>query len=192
MSNAFSTLNQVLRKEDDPCELYGKLLATKLRKYTELEREEIMLDIDNMLLNRRQKAQMIRTNSYVIRPPSSQNSYRSEWLCSPPPHPSHQNRPFSAHPPPSTYVPNQLLPQRVQIISNEVLAPAQIYTSQSSPNPTHPPSQEQLESPIIISIPEVSQHTMTNHHNYMCEGYNSSETDSTPSQNILYRAYRDA
>lgn len=57
MANAFGTLNRVLEKKterlDDDCDLYAKLLATKLRKFLESEREDIMLDIDSMLINRR-------------------------------------------------------------------------------------------------------------------------------------------
>ncbi|VVD04532.1 unnamed protein product, partial [Leptidea sinapis] len=45
VANAFGTLNRVLdnktARHDDDCDLYAKLLATKLRKFPEYEREEI-------------------------------------------------------------------------------------------------------------------------------------------------------
>lgn len=71
MTNAFSTLNQVLNNtntaKDDDCELYGRLLATKLRKFSEVVREDIMLEIDTLLINRRRvKYQLVKFLSFNI------------------------------------------------------------------------------------------------------------------------------
>lgn len=67
MARAFDTLNRVmLSKEpekEDECDLYGKLLANKLRKYPENERQEIMYEIDGMLVRRN------RTQQYMSPPP---------------------------------------------------------------------------------------------------------------------------
>lgn len=59
MKKAFTTLNNVLdnkqKKEqnEDECDLYGKLLAKKLRQYSETERDELMYEIDGLLLKKR-------------------------------------------------------------------------------------------------------------------------------------------
>lgn len=60
MSNAFNTLNQALKKrqsvpspkEEDDCDLYARLLAKRLRKFSESERQEIMYELDGLLLSR--------------------------------------------------------------------------------------------------------------------------------------------
>ncbi|KAJ8713593.1 hypothetical protein PYW07_013963 [Mythimna separata] len=62
MSNAFNTLNQALKnskrqsvpspKEEDDCDLYGRLLAKRLRQFSETERQEIMYELDGLLLSR--------------------------------------------------------------------------------------------------------------------------------------------
>ncbi|KAG8181760.1 hypothetical protein JTE90_018068 [Oedothorax gibbosus] len=54
MNATFATLNDVLskRKEPDDCDLYGQLLASKLRQYTMRERHIIMHEIDSLLLNK--------------------------------------------------------------------------------------------------------------------------------------------
>lgn len=62
MSNAFNTLNQALKiskrqreqslQEEDDCDLYGRLLAKRLRQFSETERQEIMYELDGLLLSR--------------------------------------------------------------------------------------------------------------------------------------------
>ncbi|KAF5300473.1 hypothetical protein FQA39_LY02272 [Lamprigera yunnana] len=135
MSNAFSTLNKVLNKkvaiQDDECELYDRLLATKLKKFPENEREEIMLEIDNMIMNRRRNKQNKHNNSYpyTTRPGSSQSSDQSEWsYISPSPH----SRPPSADVNRSTYTPYQAPPQRLQMLSDKMVPLQRIKSGPSS------------------------------------------------------------
>uniref|UniRef100_A0A2A4IZX1 MADF domain-containing protein n=1 Tax=Heliothis virescens TaxID=7102 RepID=A0A2A4IZX1_HELVI len=59
MTNAFNTLNQALKnskrhapKEEDDCDLYGRLMAKRLRQFSETERQEIMYELDGLLLSR--------------------------------------------------------------------------------------------------------------------------------------------
>lgn len=54
MKRAFNTLESVLNKkhEDDEYDLYGRILAHKLRKLPENERELFMYDIDGMFVQR--------------------------------------------------------------------------------------------------------------------------------------------
>lgn len=55
MKEAFSMLKAVVAKKDDEkedeCELYGKMLASKLRKLPELERDFLMHNINGMVIN---------------------------------------------------------------------------------------------------------------------------------------------
>ncbi|XP_072948155.1 uncharacterized protein [Epargyreus clarus] len=62
MKNAFKSFNSVLKKynelnaqeeDEDECDLYGRLVAKKLRQFSETERHEIMYEFDGVLLNRR-------------------------------------------------------------------------------------------------------------------------------------------
>lgn len=52
MSDAFSTLSNVLNKsqlrDEDECDLFGKLVAKRLRKRPETEREKLMYKIDTL------------------------------------------------------------------------------------------------------------------------------------------------
>ncbi|KAF5305546.1 hypothetical protein FQA39_LY01637 [Lamprigera yunnana] len=167
MSNAFSTLNKVLNKkvatQDDECELYGRLLAIKLKKNPENEQEEIMLEIDNMIMNRRRNKQNKHNNSYpyTTRPGFSQSLDQSEWsyTC-----PSPHSRPPSADANRSTYTPYQAPPQRLQILSDKMV-PVQIIQS-------GPSSNIQAQS---------------------YEAYNDSlQSQSSQFPNILYEAYTNA
>ncbi|XP_059046765.1 uncharacterized protein LOC131842239 [Achroia grisella] len=56
---------KLCHEDEDDCVLYGKLLAMKLRHFSQIERQKLMFEIDNLLLNRR-----LNENSY-----SSNNSY---------------------------------------------------------------------------------------------------------------------
>ncbi|KAL3283595.1 hypothetical protein HHI36_006733 [Cryptolaemus montrouzieri] len=55
MKEAFSMLKEVVRdgqqKEDDECELYGKMLAKKLRRFDDIDRQIIMHRIDGMIID---------------------------------------------------------------------------------------------------------------------------------------------
>ncbi|XP_061383600.1 uncharacterized protein LOC116770408 [Danaus plexippus] len=52
IKDTVSNLNNMLlnRKENDECDLYAQLLATRLREYSKQERRQIMHDIDGLLL----------------------------------------------------------------------------------------------------------------------------------------------
>lgn len=66
MKEAFSTLRNAINKrsiEEDECDLFARILAKKLRKLPEHERELFMYEIDGMFINRsRHRPQ---SNSYV-------------------------------------------------------------------------------------------------------------------------------
>ncbi|XP_048006247.1 uncharacterized protein LOC125241694 [Leguminivora glycinivorella] len=189
MKNAFNTLNKALEKntrhEEDDCDLYGKLLAAKLRKFPDNEREDIMLEIDSMVMKRRRNIQTVaNTYNLINRPPSSQ-SYQSEWSQS---SSSPHNRPHSTQSTVSSYctIPNKTShsqPQFVQwspneskssrpvirILSNDIYSPAQ--TLQSS------------EQAVEFHIPESD------------EFYNNLQSESESlldSQNIIFKAFQDA
>ncbi|KAI8432220.1 hypothetical protein MSG28_004670 [Choristoneura fumiferana] len=54
LSNSFQILNNILSNknhEEDDCDIYAKLLATKLRKYPDDLRQRIMYKIDGLLLD---------------------------------------------------------------------------------------------------------------------------------------------
>lgn len=179
MANAFSTLNRVLdnktARHDDDCDLYAKLLATKLRKFPEYEREEIMLEIDSMLIKRRRGRQNTITDSTNMnRSSSSQSSYRTNWSRS---SPSPHYRPNSAQSIPPTYVtiPNQS-PQRIRILSNDKIS-SQSQLMQSSSAQGLQTSSPEL--PVELHLPELSDRT-----------YNQSQSLET--QNIIYQVYEDA
>lgn len=195
MANAFGTLNRVLdnktARHDDDCDLYAKLLATKLRKFPEYEREEIMLEIDSMLIKRRRGSQNTITDSTNMnRSSSSQSSYRSNWSRS---SPSPHYRPNSAQSIPPTYVtiPNQSphnpphspqyvfnepQTQRIRILSNDkIYSQSQLMQSSSAQRlQTSSP-----ELPVELHLPELSDRT-----------YDQSQSLET--QNIIYQAYEDA
>ncbi|XP_028143552.1 zinc finger protein 391 [Diabrotica virgifera virgifera] len=56
--HAVNTFNQIMlkkeQKTEDECDLYGRLFANKLRKFSEFERQEIMYEVDGILLRRLQ------------------------------------------------------------------------------------------------------------------------------------------
>ena len=79
---------------DDECDMYGKILVTRLREYTTLERRRIMHGIDGFLLANPQNENLCSpTHSF----PSSSGSYRVISSQSPqsPVHISVQDRPNS-------------------------------------------------------------------------------------------------
>lgn len=71
LNTSFQTLNQILsrnRSEEDECDMYGKLLVSKLRKYPESMRQKLMYKIDGFLLQN---------------PPPSVDCRRHSWTPSP-------------------------------------------------------------------------------------------------------------
>lgn len=72
MKEAFDTLKNVLTKrvhenEEDEYDLFAKMLAKKLRKLPEQERELFMYEIDGMFINRMRRSNplLIPTTSYT-------------------------------------------------------------------------------------------------------------------------------
>ncbi|CAG4936263.1 unnamed protein product [Parnassius apollo] len=60
MKSALGTINAVLSNKmnqgDDVCDLYGKLLASKLKKYfSDVEQQEVMCELDNVLIDKKNK-----------------------------------------------------------------------------------------------------------------------------------------
>ncbi|GBP08423.1 hypothetical protein EVAR_77476_1 [Eumeta japonica] len=115
MATAFGQLTNALGqrqshptpKEDDECDLYAKLLSTKLRELSKDERKLVMYEIDGIFVNkiksklyRRETPSPKYSNSYY-RPPTGSTSYaQSETNIHIP------NRPSSAltsHSEPITY-----------------------------------------------------------------------------------------
>ncbi|XP_045495297.1 uncharacterized protein LOC123701491 [Colias croceus] len=187
VANAFNTLNRVLDNKilDDDCELYGKLLATKLRKFPQYEREEIMLEIDSMMIKRRRGSENTDSTN-MNRSSTSQSSYRS----SPSPH----YQPNSAQSIPPTYVTipsqsphlhlrhspqyvfNEPQTQRIRILSNDkIYSQSQLMQSSSAQGL----QTSSTELPVELHLPELSDRT-----------YNQSQSLNT--QNIIYQAYEDA
>ncbi|CAG5002272.1 unnamed protein product [Parnassius apollo] len=79
MKSALGTINAVLSNKmnqgDDVCDLYGKLLASKLKKYfSDVEQQEVMCELDNVLIKRIRNRQ---TQSYISSPstPRSVDSF---------------------------------------------------------------------------------------------------------------------
>jgi hypothetical protein len=60
MDQAFAILQDMRKKDDDECDLYGKLIAKKLRRIPESEREQLMYEIDGLFLrnNKRHQSQL--------------------------------------------------------------------------------------------------------------------------------------
>lgn len=184
MSKAFNALNQAIlnkdqqNKTEDDCDLYGRLLANKLRKYSDNERQEIMYEIDGLLLKRRR----VSSPSQIIiskRPYSSATSYS----C-PSPSSSWINRPSSSS-------------SNHYIITSPIQSPSPIPPAQT-PSPLPPTeipnasytqevlyqSPNRIHTPVpTIQIPEGSIQIISN------ELYSQTQSQS---QNILTDAYAKA
>lgn len=83
MKEAFTMLKNVASKNDDEkedeCDLYGKILAKKLRKLPEFEREFLMHDIDGMVLNAMRSRLSVSTPSYFSTEPSNSSPVSSSF-----------------------------------------------------------------------------------------------------------------
>lgn len=193
MSKAFNTLNQAMLNKDqqnkieDDCDLYTRLLANKLRKYSDNERNEIMYEIDGLLLKRRRNCspQYVSSPAQIIiskRPSSSATSYScpspsSPWINRPSSNHSQSPQTYiitspiqSPSPIPPTQTPSPLPPTELPIASCTQEA---IY---QSPNRIHTPGP-------TIHIPEESTQIISD------EFYSQTQSQS---QNILADAYARA
>lgn len=73
MTKAFNTLNEALKsskrqnitssKDEDDCDLYGRLLAKRLRQFSKADRQEIMYELDGLILSRCNENDEIGNNS---------------------------------------------------------------------------------------------------------------------------------
>ncbi|VEN61808.1 unnamed protein product, partial [Callosobruchus maculatus] len=83
MSEAFSSLTNVLNKrqaEEDDCDLYGKLIAKKLRRFSEEERVLVMYEIDGIFLQHYSRSSIDENNlasgnNVPSRPSTSHSNY---------------------------------------------------------------------------------------------------------------------
>lgn len=84
MQNALTTINTVLinkcTQKDDVCDLYGKLLASKLKKYfCEIEQQEVIYELDELLTKRiRHRLEQRPTSSFSLM--SSSGSFHSKYI----------------------------------------------------------------------------------------------------------------
>lgn len=84
LKQAISSLDVALAKKDvpeDECDLYGKILAVKLKKLPELQRLQFMHEIDGMFL-RYQPNLQTSTNSYMPSPASYYSMNRPDSVVS--------------------------------------------------------------------------------------------------------------
>jgi hypothetical protein len=59
MDQALAILQDMRKKDADECDLYGKLIAKKLRKIPESEREQLMYEIDGIFLRANKRYQSL-------------------------------------------------------------------------------------------------------------------------------------
>jgi hypothetical protein len=71
MDQAFAILQDMRKKDDDESDLYGKLIAKKLRRIPESEREQLMYEIDGLFLRNNKRYHSL---SYTDHSSSSQAS----------------------------------------------------------------------------------------------------------------------
>lgn len=187
MNKALNTLNAVLNQrsvstsaqQEDECELYGRMLAKKLRKFPEHERVQVMYELDGTIIR------LLASNTpprYVSIPSPSPRSSYSEPIVSKNMarlHSSHtsysepiperyffDNIPLSTTELPYIQQPSQHLPQQEQ--SQQHILPQQ-QPSQYLPQPQQQPSlylpqqqQQQsdtttntnMQNPVLIHLPD--------------------------------------
>jgi hypothetical protein len=93
MDQAVAIFQDMRKKDDDECDLYGKLITKKLRRIPESEREQLMYEIDGLFLRNNKRYQSL---TYTDHSSSSQAS--STCVLSP----------VHIQSPPSTVFPHQL------------------------------------------------------------------------------------
>ncbi|CAK1578599.1 unnamed protein product [Parnassius mnemosyne] len=149
MSEAFNNLNKMINKQDvveDECDIFGKLIAKKLKKIPEHEREEIMFDI-HALFRRPRSFERSSVDSLRSPTPTCRN-YPNVTMTSPRPHSSFSEphnsfvpfsdgtdgRQYMLHIPETNE--NTFLNEKssmVHIIRDEVVRPADKISSVTSP-----------------------------------------------------------
>lgn len=178
LNDSFKTLNQVLQNKqgnsEDDCDLYGKLLATKLKRYPVQQRQRVMYKIDGLLLDNPPEtcSSTPFPSSSAPRPPSAYTSqdspvyshhsqasvYSQHYQPSPAYSNDSQTSGYSQHSrPPSVgshhyqktiaFAPSsQLSPLHIQVLQ----APLQ-ENPRTTPYSTHPsPAQNSQPSPLHL------------------------------------------
>lgn len=145
VKEAITTLNTVLGKhsrphEEDDCDLYGKMLAKKLRKLPEVERLHYMYEIDGLFLRQLNRAQnhvyaSTPTRYYAPSPsPSTSATFTYE-----------QNRPHSST---TAYSDSSCYSSHSE---HPIQHPPVIHISESYPITTGATCSTNTESSIIIT-----------------------------------------
>lgn len=161
MQNALSTINAVLTNKatqrEDVCDLYGKLLASKLKKYfSDIEQQEVMFELDELLTKRirnRLTHEQCSTSSLssgspyspaspvqMRRPSSSQTFY-----VSPDSPLSIPLRPFSSHTYPISHIPEQ-----TNIITQNMIMSASQHQQLQQPTFDPPGTQVQILTDEVV------------------------------------------
>lgn len=182
MKESFSILKNVINKkqiEEDECDLYGKLLAKKLRKLSEDERQNFMYEIDGMYIQRYQSG---RVN---VSPSSPNFSHESQFSTNPPlTSPSESNVPTRSSSSNSAYstINYPLQPHSdLHIITRQpstqsLLSPSEINvtTRPESSHSTHSEKNYFLHSQSdvrILNRPS-SSHSLQSHASYLAQSAN--------------------
>lgn len=180
MNSALKNLNNVLQNKktadrEDDADLYGKLIAQKLRAYSEIQRQEIMLEIDGLLLKKRIHLEELssarpRPASSPYPPSSPRPSSQTQFYINSPPSSSRN----LASPSPTPDLINSR-PQASQILPSR---PLRTNYSSSRPTSTIPATPS---SPLAKSIDFIdsSQKSQTLLSRSFRTNYNSSRTTST-------------
>jgi len=181
MKRAFSTLENCIknRKEEDEYDYYAKILATKIRRLPENEREIFMYEVDGLYINclrrlnnqsstSRSTTSILGTNS---RPPTLRSTTPILGTNSRPP-PSRSTTPIhgtniQSRPPSSlaSYSEPEIItssyPQSDEYSNSNPSSPAVIqHRTYSNPQYTNQLYSEQLSIPIHVT--DINQPTMTN------------------------------
>ncbi|CAG9785648.1 unnamed protein product [Diatraea saccharalis] len=167
MAAAFSQLTNVLgrkserppQSEEDECDLYGKLLAKKLRELPKDDRQIIMYQIDGLFINRLQLNRetpspqysftRYSSNSNVHRPTSTQSAYSEPYTIS---HRPSSTQSFYSEPYTSVTAPKRPFPSENlhSVPLHAKLVPK--YRRTSSVLPPPPQNAQEIDDNITYAI----------------------------------------
>ncbi|KAG5860774.1 hypothetical protein JTB14_015375 [Gonioctena quinquepunctata] len=131
MNTASNTLNSALTseqslKEKDQCDLFCRMLAKQIKEYPKLERDEIMYEIHDVMMNRRRRYNsMMQSRSYTVSSPSQvvlsrPSTSNSVYLSTPSPNFVFDDSPYSVESNPQ----NEVNQHNINILSQEVIIPS--------------------------------------------------------------------
>ncbi|KAL4714268.1 hypothetical protein ACJJTC_009620 [Scirpophaga incertulas] len=127
MNTALTALNKALNKpkeneREDECDLYGRLLAYKLKSYSSVERQALMYEIDGLLLKKRNRVIVSGLPSQIIlsRPSSKRTMYTNF------PRPSSTNSNYYSNSPHAVSIDSVNSPPEISIPES----PSAMYVSQ--------------------------------------------------------------